>query len=261
VDQSWINSIIELIPRLHSWVSNYYPGTKIGVTEYNWGADAAINGATAQADILGIFGREGLDLATRWTVPDTGTPAYQAFKMYRNYDGRKSSFGDTSVAAGGPNPDYVSVFGAVRASDGALTLMVVNKQLTGVTPATITFTNFLAGNTAQQWQLNSSNVITRLGDIALAGTSFSNNLPAPSITLYVLPPGGPPTLRSPGSGSGNLFNFHLNGQPGQRYAILSSSNLAAWQPLQTNLLAGTNTALVTVNTTNSTRFYRAQWIP
>ena len=58
--------------------------------------------ATAQADILGILGRESLDLATRWGTPATGTPAYNAMKIYRNYDGNKSSFGDTSVLAGGP---------------------------------------------------------------------------------------------------------------------------------------------------------------
>ena len=80
------------------------PGTKIGVTEYNWGAEANINGATAQADILGIFGWQGLDLATRWTTPAASTPTYNAMKMYRNYDGNKSTFGDTSVSATGPEP-------------------------------------------------------------------------------------------------------------------------------------------------------------
>jgi hypothetical protein len=36
-----------------------------------------MNGATAQADILGILGREGIDLATRWTCPDAATPTYK----------------------------------------------------------------------------------------------------------------------------------------------------------------------------------------
>ena len=31
-----------------------------------------MNGALAQADIFGIFGREGLDLATRWKTPSYG---------------------------------------------------------------------------------------------------------------------------------------------------------------------------------------------
>src|SRR5205085_8011772 len=114
-----------LIPRMKSWVASYYPGTKIGITEYNWGAENHINGATAQADIFGIFGREGLDLATRWTTPDASTPTYKAMKIYRNYDGNKSAFGDTSVAASTPNPDNGSALAAVRSTDGTLPAMAV----------------------------------------------------------------------------------------------------------------------------------------
>ena len=50
-------------------------------------------------------------------------------KMYRNYDGNRSTFGDTSVAATAPNPDSVAVFAAQRSADGALTVMVISKQL------------------------------------------------------------------------------------------------------------------------------------
>src|SRR5207247_10409821 len=74
VDESWIDGNVQLIPRLREWVSTYYPGTRTGITEYNWGAESHMNGATAQADIFGIFGREGLDLATRWAAPPSGSP-------------------------------------------------------------------------------------------------------------------------------------------------------------------------------------------
>jgi hypothetical protein len=70
VDATWINDKVQLIPRIRNWVATYYPGLKTAVTEYNWGAESHINGATTQADIYGIFGREGLDIATRWTTPD-----------------------------------------------------------------------------------------------------------------------------------------------------------------------------------------------
>jgi len=70
VDQTWINDTVKLIPRLRGWADTYYfPGTPIAITEYNWGAESHINGATTQADIYGIFGRENLDMATRWTTP------------------------------------------------------------------------------------------------------------------------------------------------------------------------------------------------
>ena len=77
VDESWIASTginggrVNLINLMKNWVNTYYPGTKIGITEYNWGAEGHMNGATTQADIWGIFGREGLDLANRWTTPAT----------------------------------------------------------------------------------------------------------------------------------------------------------------------------------------------
>ena len=69
VDESWINDRVQLIRRVKNWVNTFYPGTQVGITEYNWGGENHINGATAQADILGIFGREGLDMAARWTTP------------------------------------------------------------------------------------------------------------------------------------------------------------------------------------------------
>ncbi|MGA2657607.1 MAG: glycoside hydrolase family 44 protein [Verrucomicrobiota bacterium] len=263
VDPSWINSIIMLIPRMKNWASTYYPGTKIGITEYNWGAEADINGATAQADLLGIFGREGLDLATRWTTPAAGTPTYNSMKMYRNYDGHKSAFGDTSVSATGPNPDNLSTFAAVRSSDGALTAMVINKQLTASATASLTLTNFLPSGAAQAWQLTASNLITRLPDLSFAGNTFTNTVPPQSITLFVLPAGAPvaPRLRAGLMSRTNTFDFWLDGQAGQSYVLLWSSNLLSWLPLQTNTLASNSLDIVVSATNVPSRFLRAQWMP
>jgi glycosyl hydrolase family 44 len=192
VDQSWINDKVMLIPRLRSWVNTYYdPGTPVGITEYNWGAEGSINGATAQGDILGIFGREGLDLATRWTTPDASTPTYNAIKIYRNYDGRNSTFGDVSVSATGPNADDVAVFGAQRSSDSALTVMVISKYLSGPTPVSVSLKNFADNGTAQVYQLTSANAISRLADLSFGGATASFSAPAQSITLLVLPAGTP----------------------------------------------------------------------
>jgi hypothetical protein len=214
VDASWISDKVDLIPRLHSWVNAQYPGTKIGITEYNWGAESHINGATTQADILGIFGRESLDLATRWTSPEVTTPTFKAIQMYRNYDGAKSTFGDTSVSASGPNPDDVSTFAAVRSADHALTIMIVSKTLTGTTPSTVSLRNFAASPSAQVWQLTAANTIAHLPDTAVSNGFVSLTLPPQSITLLVIPTAtttdttapsitlsGPPTLTN------SLFTF------------------------------------------------------
>ena len=268
VDASWIgqqpaNNILMLIPRMKNWVALYYPGTRTGITEYNWGGEGNINGATAQADILGIFGREGLDLATRWTAVAITDPVHQAMKMYRNYDGNKSTFGDNSVSATGPNPDSVSAFAALRSSDNALTLMVINKQLTLSATATVAITNRVLSGAGQAWQLTSANVINRLSDIHFTGGIFTNTVPAQSITLFVLPFGTPPpapTLQSGSLSATNTFDLWLQGTASQRYVLLSSTNLADWTPIQTNTLASSSWHVV-VPAYRSPGFYRGQWLP
>ncbi|ATB27058.1 glycoside hydrolase family 44 protein [Melittangium boletus] len=198
MEESWIKDRVSLIPRLKGWVQTYYPGTQIGITEYNWGAETHINGAIAQADILGIFGREGLDYGIRWQTPEAATPTFKAMKLYRNYDGQKSAFGDTSVSCGVPDPDQLSAFAAERSSDGALTVMVLNKALTD-TPITLNLAGFKPAATAQRWQLTASNAIVRLADLTVSSTGLSASVPAQSITLLVLPKGAainqPPVSR------------------------------------------------------------------
>jgi hypothetical protein len=193
LDESWIGDdlveggIVKLIPRLREWVANNYPGTLTGITEYNWGAESHINGATAQADILGIFGRERLDIGVRWTTPAAQSHAYKAFKMYRNYDGNQSRFGDLTVSTSVPDPDEVSAFASLRTSDRKMTVMIVAKTLTDSTPVTVNLANFLPSGPAQRWQLDSANAITQLADVAVAGSSLSLSVPAQSISLLVIP--------------------------------------------------------------------------
>jgi hypothetical protein len=187
VDESWIRTPVQLIPRLKGWVTTNYPGTQVGITEYNWGAEGHINGATTQADILGIFGREGLDLATFWTTPAASSPTYKALKLYRNYDGQGSSFGDTSVSAVAPNPDLLSVFAAQRTADRALTVMAINKDRSSNPAVNFHLANFTAGSPAQVWRLTASNAITRLANAAVSGSTLAVTLPSQSITLFVIP--------------------------------------------------------------------------
>jgi hypothetical protein len=188
VSESWINAPVYLIPRMKKWISDeYYSGTPAALTEYNWGAEDHINGATTQADIDGILGQQGLDMATRWTVPASTTPTFKAMQMYRNYDGAGSAFGDTSVSATVPQPDDLSAFAALRSSDGAMTVMVISKVLSGNTPVSLTIANFTQAGSAEVYQLTSSNVIQQLSNIAWSGGILNDTEPPQSITLYVLP--------------------------------------------------------------------------
>lgn len=210
VDESWIaqagpdGGIVRLIPRMREWAAQNYPGTKLAITEYNWGALDHINGALAQADILGIFGREGLDLATLFDTPygDGGNftssgPGAFAFRMYRNVDGQHGRFGDVSVRATSSNQAKLAIYAAQRSNDGALTLIVINKANATQT-ANVTIANHPAANLATVYRYSSSNLaaILRPPDQPVAPSGFSASFPARSITLFVLPssPGFAPSV-------------------------------------------------------------------
>jgi PKD repeat protein len=151
-------------------------------------------------------------MAARWTTPATSTPTYRAMKMFRNYDGSKSGFGDVSVrATTATNPDSVSVFAAQRSSSQAVTVMIVNKVTTSA-PVALSLASFTAGASAEVWRLSGSAAIARQADVAVASNAVSLTVPGQSVTLLVVPastqpPNQPPVASftaSPASGTAPL---------------------------------------------------------
>ncbi len=208
VDESWIASmgldggVVRLIPRMQAWVDTYYPGTQLAITEYNWGGLEHINGALAQADVLGIFGREGLDLATLWGPPTPTQPGAYAFRMYLNYDGAGSKFGETHVRGVSTDQAQLSVYAAQRTSDQAVTVMVINKTA-GSLSTTLSLTGFSAASGARVFRYSSADLahIVRQADLIITSNTIPLTVPANSITLVELKPGTPlnltPRVRMP----------------------------------------------------------------
>ena len=246
---TWYNKPHYLIPTMKKWVNENYPGTQIGITEYNWGAHEHINGATAQADVLGIFGREGLDVATYWGDAQNkpNSPVFKAMKLYRNYDGNRSTFGETSIRTTVPQPDELSAFASLRASDGAMTIMVINKQLTTAQPVELSLANYFHGGTAQVWQLTAANTITRLADLTFTGNRPATTVPQQSITLFVIPPGAPVTAGAAASPS-----------PAHLATSVSTLPTLQWQPganaLTHDVYLGTSSSAVAAATPASPEF-------
>jgi hypothetical protein len=191
-DESWISSqpdgpAVRLIPRMRDWVDRFYPGTKLAITEYNWGGVEHLNGALAQADVLGIFGREGVDLATMWDPPTAEQPAAYAFRMYLNYDGKGARFGDISVRAQSSDQERLAVY-AAKKIDGALTLMVINKSPTSQT-SSFNLRNYAPAASAAVYRYSAANLGAIVAESRLpVGASFNASFPAESITLLVFEP-------------------------------------------------------------------------
>ena len=191
-DEAWFGKYyppLQLLPRFRQWVSKNYPGTKIAITEYNWGGLESMNGALAQADVLGIFGREGLDLATLWGPPKPTQPGAYAFRMYRNYDGKGSAYGDTWVRSTSTDQGRLAIYGAQRQRDGAITLIIINK--TGNDLTTSLMLKGYKAAAAQVYTYSQANLsaILHQPDLVVNTNGWNRTYTANSITLIVIPKG------------------------------------------------------------------------
>ncbi len=187
----------QVIPMMKKWVASDYPGTKLAITEYNWGGQEHINGALAQADILGIFGREGLDIGTLWGAPDPvkQLPGLMAYAVFRNYDGAKSTFGDQAITSTSSDQGKLSVYGALRTKDNTLTLVIINKTY-GDFATTLSLANFKPNGPAQGFLYSSANLnaIVAQPNITVAAptgsgttSTLATTFPAQSITILIVP--------------------------------------------------------------------------
>jgi len=229
-----------LIPRLREIVEQNYPETKIAITEYNYHALDHINGAVAQGELFGIFGREGLDAATLWGAPNPTDPGAFAWRIYRNYDGIGGAFGETSVAATSADQGKLSIYAAQR-SDTALTLMVMNKTGGDLT-STVAISNFTPAAKAQVYRYSAANLsaIVQGDDLQLNGSSFTATFPAVSMTLIVVPasPDALPVPKPVVNAVTNAASYGTAIAPGQM-VVVWGLNLGPDQ-LQNVITAGPN---------------------
>jgi hypothetical protein len=193
IEESWLqysyaDQHVRLLPRVREWIHANYPGTDICVSEYSFFPTDPL-GALLEAEVLGIYGREGVRLAAYWTTPwndTTKLPSYWAFRMYRNYDGASGTFGDVGLSAATTKAG-LSVFAAKRSSDGAVTVMLVNQNSQTQTLA-VDLRDSAATTLATYSYVVDAADISHGPDVSKTGPGFSVTVPARAIELLVARP-------------------------------------------------------------------------
>ncbi len=199
-ETSWIaqnslpNSPITLIPRLQAAVSQYYHGTKLFFSEYQYGSGEDISGGVAQADALGIFGKYGVG-ACRWDDGTNNAYVGAAFNLYLNYNGAGAGFGDLSMPLSVPSASIALASGyASRSNSQPNKIWIVaisrNYSSASVTDTgSFTLNNLSGGqgiSSIKSYRFDSthSTLYSPVAPVTTSATSFTDNLPGRSGTLY-----------------------------------------------------------------------------
>ena len=222
-------------------------------TDTNGDFNSSLYGWRTNGD-LGIIG----DLNTRY-------PTFYGFKLMQHL----AQPGDTVLNA---TSDYFLLSSyATRKTNGALVLLVINKDRLANLNAQITVTNFFPFATAtvrafgitQDEATRTNSLVLGAQDIAtnvVAGisTNFTAAFPPYSMTLFTFAPAAP-TVQTPVAAGGKSI-FQLQGQVGVPYQIQTSTNLFTWTSNSTVML--TNAMWNVTNTISSgAKFWRAVWLP
>jgi hypothetical protein len=193
-ETSWItqytNGPIALLPWLEAKIQKNDPDMKLAFTEWNYGGANDISGAVAAADVLGIFGRDGVDLASEWPLSDKEPFIDGAFQVFRNYDGAGSTFGDTSLDAQSSAIATASVYGSMNADDvNHVVIVAINRETKDV-KAALTLAHSQVFTAADVWVVSASSATPVKANAlrSVATNAFNTTLPARSISVVVPKP-------------------------------------------------------------------------
>jgi hypothetical protein len=190
-EQSWVHDNvggpIDLIHRMSAKIEAHYPGTGLSFTEWNYGAGAHISGAIACADVLGIFGRDGVALATYWPLASNETFAYAAFRAFRNYDGAGAAFGTLSVNAASSDIATVTAYASLRGPSGDVVIVLINKA-TVAKSAGLRVSHDKRFTTAAIYELSGAkaDVLPKPDQASVADNAWRLMLPAQSVSVVAL---------------------------------------------------------------------------
>lgn len=193
----WDSSGSWVPPHIQGWINATYPGTGICVSEYNVPNDGTNGNApdattgTQLADVLGMYGRLGYQVAAYWVTLVNGSthlPVWNAMAMYRNYDGKGGRFGAISVGAASPNKG-VNVYAATDSATAPTKawIMLVNVSGSAQSGLSITLNNFSATGSAQVYRMVNGGAPAADTAVAVTGGAITGfSLAANSVALLVL---------------------------------------------------------------------------
>lgn len=190
-EDSWIMDLnsgnpLNLLPRVKRSIDQWYPETKLAVTEYSYGASNHWSGGLALADVLGIFAREGIYTANLHVAPVNFLA--QAFKLFRNIDGYMNGFGDMLVPSVNADSTRYSIYSSVESgNEKFLHVIIINKKATD-TPASLKIegtkkylSGVVYGLAKGDTAINPKNNVSSITE-----NSFTYTLPGYSMLHFVL---------------------------------------------------------------------------
>lgn len=179
---------LPLLKTIKASVNTYYPGTKIALSEYNFGGGGHVSGAIAQAEALGTFASQGVYLANLNATEDNSFQM-MAMNLFTNYDSNNSKFGNTLLTSSTSDVNISSAYASVDdKNDGTVKIILTNKSANSVTAnVNLEQTDNLYLSADAFGIVANSNAISKLAGVKkISNNSFKYTLPPYSVVELIV---------------------------------------------------------------------------
>jgi mannan endo-1,4-beta-mannosidase len=185
----WFGDYLPILPRLRTSIQTYYPGTKLAMTEFSYGAENHISGGIAIADVLGVLGKYGVSYAYFYPLEQNFDYVTAAYRIYRNYDGQGSAFGNFGVRAETSNVEVAPIYAAIHDLDvSRLHLIVINRDLTQSVQGNFVITSPVAYTQIKGWKFDQADSQIRAFSVPgnIQDNQFDYTIPPLTVVHFVI---------------------------------------------------------------------------
>ena len=185
---SFYQQPLTIIPRMKQRIAAVSPGVKVAVTEWDFGGGNHLSGGIVEADVLGIFGREGLDVGAHFVFNGWENYGWGAMQAFRSYNSLGGHFGDISISATTSDVAATSVYASIDSQDAARMVIVAINKTSDAVAAAINITGAPASFTKADVFVLAEGASYVRGAASIASTgsgTFSYTMPRFSVSVLV----------------------------------------------------------------------------
>ena len=133
--ESWLARPAFYLRWARQLIATHAPWLNLSCTEWNYQKDFKdddVVGAVVSVDAIGVFAREGVDLANKWSSPEPGSVAdYALLHFLHNFDGQGGSIAGAAYVKVDTSSDLIGAHGFLSSDGQTVHVLLICRQYEG----------------------------------------------------------------------------------------------------------------------------------
>lgn len=182
--ETWFTMSMGYLRRLRTLADQHAPWLKMSCTEFSYGNEWDVVDSVLTLNALAIYAREGVDLATRWSVPATGSITSYAYAFLNDYDQAGGSISGLSYINSESTESLLGTHAFGSADGTPSVFLLIGKHAEGNLVANVNLG--VSAAAVDLYRLDKEHASPGKPEALAAGSTVSVTMPPTSAALLVI---------------------------------------------------------------------------